>query len=178
MAIPSRPAAAAVDVDADSFRICAEELLDSGIPPEQASTACGSALDPEDLSLCVLGIDSNTLVAAEDALEACFQVRRPLELASCVVNINNETSNPDLTSVLNNCRRSLLPERFSDCVVGLSSGIDFSPAEAMETCISAEDFPRELFPTSVSPSDSSPTYELEDNPTSEPEDNSEQPPTD
>ena len=47
---------------------------------------------------------------------------------------------------LNTCRASLLPDRHSQCVVALSRTPQISsPTQAMETCISAEDFPRDLF---------------------------------
>jgi hypothetical protein len=48
---------------------------------------------------------------------------------------------------LDSCRRSLLPGRYSKCVIAVSEEVSgISPANAMETCLSAEDFPRDLFP--------------------------------
>ena len=124
------------------FQICAAELLRSELSRELASAACAEALDPQDLSLCVLKIKDLTPINANEALVACRRVRRPLELASCVVNIKNRIEDAEVRSVLDNCRRSLLPLRFSDCVIGLSSEIDFSPPRALTTCISTEDFSR------------------------------------
>ncbi|MGF1478716.1 MAG: hypothetical protein ACFB4I_04425 [Cyanophyceae cyanobacterium] len=58
----------------------------------------------------------------------------------------NELIQPITLLALNTCRRSILPERHSDCVVGLSQGIpDLAPADAMEACISAETYPPETF---------------------------------
>lgn len=55
-------------------------------------------------------------------------------------------SSPSLL-VLNSCRQSLLPKRYSDCVIAVNQNVPgTSPAKAMGTCLSAEDFPRELFP--------------------------------
>lgn len=55
-------------------------------------------------------------------------------------------SSPSLLA-LNSCRQSLLPERYSDCVVAVNQNVPgTSPAKAMTTCLSAEDFPRDLFP--------------------------------
>lgn len=49
---------------------------------------------------------------------------------------------------LTTCRESLLPARHSECVIGLSrTPQQTSPTEAMETCLKAEDFPRDLFPS-------------------------------
>lgn len=55
-------------------------------------------------------------------------------------------SSPSLLA-LNSCRQSLLPERYSNCVIAVNQNVPgTSPAKAMTTCLSAEDFPRELFP--------------------------------
>ena len=133
---------------ASSFNACASSLLDSGITENEAGIACADALEPKMLSTCVSEIRRETSVTGQEALAACYRVRRPDELASCVVDIDNNLDSADVASVaLDNCRRSLLPERFADCVVGLNNGIpEFSGTEALETCISAEEFPTELFP--------------------------------
>ena len=199
----------------NQFDVCTIRLLRRGIPEEQAAISCAQALEPTQLSECVLRIGEQTSVAAEDALRACFRDRRPVDLAECVVNIqedalqpylarlssinaptedageaiapapvledapndeasaseappvpvledapNDEASAPEAAPqvapdtlepitllALDTCRRSLLPERHSDCVVALSRDIpDLSPATAMETCINAETYPPELFP--------------------------------
>ena len=135
---------------ASNFDNCASSLLRNGVSAEKASTACADALKPKDLSACVNKIQGQTAIAGEDALTACYRVRRPKELASCVVKIDSKTEDAEIaTLALDNCRRSLLPKRFADCVVDLNSAIaDLSGTEAIATCISAEDFPRELFPES------------------------------
>jgi hypothetical protein len=74
----------------DRFDVCAGELNALGIPPEKTSAACADALHPEDLSVCVLSIEKNTEILAEDALESCYRVRRPVDLARCVVRINEQ----------------------------------------------------------------------------------------
>ncbi len=136
MAIPSSPATAA---SFNPFQVCAGELVRANISLELASQACAQALAPQDVSLCVLRIKTLTAIAVNDALVACTRVRRPLELASCVVDINERTQDPEANSVLGYCRRSLLPVRFSECVIGLSREVDFSPASALTTCSAAED---------------------------------------
>ena len=138
LVIPNTPTLAGVD----QFQICAAELLRAELSRELASQACGEALEPKDLSLCVLKIKDLTPIAADDALVACRRVRRPLELASCTVNINKYLQDANALSVLDHCRRSLLPLRFSECAIGLSREIDFSPPRALETCIAADDFAR------------------------------------
>lgn len=138
LTIPSTPAQA----DVNRFGICSAELLRVQLSREAAASACGEALSPDDLSLCVLKIKDLTPIPANNALESCKRVRRPKELASCVVDISNRIKNAEGLSVLDHCRRSLLPERFSECVIGLSTEIDFSPPKALQTCIAAEDFSR------------------------------------
>ncbi|NEO97527.1 MAG: hypothetical protein F6K58_02205 [Symploca sp. SIO2E9] len=155
IAIPSSPASAA----SNNFELCALELDRANIPPEQAVKACAEAFVPEDLSECVLRINLQTPTSGSDALNACTKVRRPVELARCVININHRTPNPEVLSVLDHCRRSLLPLRFSECVIGLSNQSDFSTSRNLATCIAAEDFPSELFPPS-SPNKSNPPLEF------------------
>ncbi len=143
--------------DPEDFEDCAEELLDSGLPDEQVAIACAESLVPEDLSACVSDITAHTPVEANTALSECFRARRPVELANCTVDITRETIEPYYRSDLDDagvgardalelCRRSLLPERYSACVVGLSRPrLNLTPMDAMSACIEAEDFPRELY---------------------------------
>jgi len=143
--------------DAEDFDNCADALLRSGLPEEQVAIACAEALVPEELSSCVSDIAEHTPVEANFALFACFRSRRPVELANCTIDINRETIDPYYTSnvtesaasareALDRCRRSLLPERYAACVVGLSrQDLALAPPEAMSVCLEAEDFPRELY---------------------------------
>jgi len=153
IAIPSTPANAFTEA-----QFCAAELVRfAALSQEAASVACAQALAPKELSRCVLKISELTPTRAQDALFACFKVRRPLELAGCVHDIHEKTQKPDAAAVIDHCRRSLLPLRFSDCVVGLSREIDFSPPKALRTCIAAEDFPRNLYPNFVPAAPTIPT---------------------
>ena len=160
MVSPSLPAAAH-----NQFDVCVEQIKESGVPGDQAGTACADAIIPKELSWCVRKIGRNTPVPAEDALTACYRVRRPVDLGNCVADIYKDTvrpyvatqgTNSETTSetgesisllVLDSCRRSLLPGRHSECVIALGRRIEnASPAKAMEACLNAEDFPRDLFP--------------------------------
>ena len=123
----------------NQYRGCVGRLLSVGISPEAAASACAETLRPKDLSRCVVEIEQETAIAAVDALITCRQVRRPNELASCVVGISRNSAEDAIPSVLNYCGRSLLPERFAECVVGLRVEADFAATEAMDTCISAGD---------------------------------------
>lgn len=147
----------------NQFDVCLRELTSSGVSIEKAQTGCASALIPKDLSYCVRNITQFTSISGDNALTSCFQVRRPRDLSTCVVSINNtilistgtkETNKTEVSSVtpimaaLNTCQQSLLPARHSECVIGLSRTPKFSnPVNAMETCLSAEDFPTDLFPS-------------------------------
>jgi hypothetical protein len=90
------------------------------------------------VSRCVSRIERGDL-AAVDVLSACTRVRRPLDLATCVNQINDSEDQPVLVNVLDNCRRSLLPERFADCVTGVRNASALTTPQAMQTCISAGD---------------------------------------
>lgn len=138
MALPST-AATIPSSYRNQYRGCAGRLLSVGISPEAAASACAESLRPRDLSRCVVEIEQETAIAAEDALSTCRQVRRPNELATCVVGISRNSQDDAIPSVLNYCGRSLLPERFAECVVGLRVEADFAPTDAMDTCISAGD---------------------------------------
>jgi hypothetical protein len=165
LSLPPRPAAAL-----NQFDVCVNDLIGSGIPGEQAGTACSDALIPKELSQCVSIIKNNTPVPPEDALKACYQVRRPVDLGNCVADIYNATlksyvsptANKEVDSseititkeesptlgALDSCRRSLLPARHSECVIALSRDVqNTTPVKAMEICLSAEDFPRDIFPS-------------------------------
>ncbi|EGJ33245.1 MULTISPECIES: hypothetical protein [Moorena] len=135
----------------NQFSLCAKDLKAANITSEIASQACSEALQPEDLSLCVLKIKVLTSLAGQKALGACTRVRRPLELASCVVDIDNKIENINANSVLDHCRRSLLPEQFSECVIGLNSANVASPDKALNTCISVNQYPSQLSPTFAPP---------------------------
>lgn len=157
----------------DNFGLCIAELVESGLEEPEAGVACAGALEPAELSFCVSAIEDDTPVEAQEALASCYRVRRPIDLAYCVVDIHEETSavlttedvetELDITETeefeyppavvdnailaLDTCRRSLLPSRFSECVVELSQSLEaFAPTDAMLTCIQAESYPRELFP--------------------------------
>lgn len=130
------------------YSICAGELLDRGIVPDQVAIACSQAIIPADLSFCVTKINRLTSVTAMDALSACTRVRRPVEMSTCVVDIFNRTTgaNPSVfvspaNAILDNCRRSLLPLKFADCVIGLSQHIDFRASSdgVLRSCIAAEE---------------------------------------
>lgn len=144
--------------DPNQFRICAAELQNADISVEQATSACSEALNPKDLSFCVLKINGITNILSTDALAACFRVRRPLELSSCVVEINKETRDPVPLNILDYCRRSLLPVRYSQCVVGLSRAVDIDSNRALASCIAADDYPRNLAPIFAPPAPQNPTY--------------------
>ena len=146
MLAPSFSARAAVG---DEFRVCAEELQEAGLSANEASAACADAIRPKDLSLCVLSMNQEVGVDANEALSNCFRDRRPLELATCVIEINDFIEVENLSLMVENCRRSALPLRYSDCVVGLTdtAGEEITPSQAIEDCISAEDFPRALSPS-------------------------------
>lgn len=151
--LPTAPAAAFFDfnsrnnVDERDYATCAASLLDKEISESAAASACARALYPLDLSSCVASIDDNETLAATEVLNACQGVRRPLELATCYNEIEAGDDADVRADVLDYCRRSLLPERFSSCVTGLRQETTLSTVSAMTTCIDAGDTPSSAPPT-------------------------------
>jgi hypothetical protein len=157
------PALADSATDWNQFDVCVTDLTTNGVNGNQAKSACAGALIPKQLSECVAMIRNGSPIEATPALQACYQVRRPVDLGNCVVDIQNSVlggytppadatkgvSSNDLSLLaLNSCRESLLPGRHSECVIALSrDNTTSSPQIAMDTCLAAEDFPRDLFPT-------------------------------
>lgn len=134
IAIASGPAAA----KRNPFGICTEELLFVGIDTNTAAAACGRALVPDELSLCVLSMVEDAGIDAGFALDNCFRVRRPEELATCTLEIDEALLPEDPTVVVDSCRRSALPLRFSDCVVGVGIEADLSVSAALKNCLAAD----------------------------------------
>ena len=134
----------------NTFRGCAGRLVRVGISSDEAATACAGALAPTDVSKCVVEIKKETTIAAEDALSTCRQDRRPNEVARCVVGISRNSGEEAVPGVLDYCgRRSLLPMRFAECVVGLRREIEISPTQAMKSCIDESDQISEFSPNFV-----------------------------
>jgi hypothetical protein len=134
---------------ANDFETCTRDLLEAGVESASATGACGQALHPADLSSCALDITKVADVEAEQALLACQSDRRPKELATCVTDIHQELAVDNSTAVLNNCRRSLLPINYSDCVVGVATAAELAVAESMAQCIAAGYRPEDLAPTFI-----------------------------
>lgn len=142
----------------NDYRLCAGELQRLDLSPEQIAEACADALEPPNLARCTLRLNVQAQVKATDALEACYRVRQPKDLASCVVDINQRANEAvPVSSLVDHCRRSLLPATFSKCVVGLRRQIDVTLPVALNRCISAEEYPVQLTPTVVPPPASNPT---------------------
>lgn len=132
------------------YQTCIADITGTGVEAAAAATACGAALYPRDLSRCVVRIDSSTALTSSDALSNCREVRRPVELSTCVVDIteiDNPTDSEPLLNVVDHCRRSLLPVRFSACVVGLRSQVDLSTEDILTDCIAATNRPRDVLPS-------------------------------
>ena len=138
------PAAARND-----FNACTGSLIDNGVASTAATAACSLALHPRDVSGCVDGVVDVTEIPASNALAACSRVRRPKDLSTCVSDIHQDLSIANSQSVLDNCRLSLLPTRFSDCVSGINAAAALAADASMQACISAGFQPRDLAPSFV-----------------------------
>ncbi|HIK13659.1 MAG TPA: hypothetical protein IGS52_25935 [Oscillatoriaceae cyanobacterium M33_DOE_052] len=123
----------------NDYANCAEALMQVNVPPPMAATTCGEMRRPQELASCVLDISTKTDIIPMDALASCRRVRRPLAMAACVVDIGNLSDASDGPNILDHCRRSLIPDQFSTCVVGLKQEIDLGTSQAMTACINASD---------------------------------------
>ena len=148
VAIDSGPARARYDDFDYDFKSCGQVMSGAGIPAQVAADSCAAALYPKELGLCVYNIYKQTNITPGDALSTCRQVRRPRDLGRCVVNISLNTRGGAPFQILDNCRRSLLPVRFSECVVDLTRTLNVSPTTLMQDCIDGSDRPQDFYPPS------------------------------
>jgi hypothetical protein len=133
------------------------------IEAEDALTACYRVRRPNDMADCVVDIHADALnVSPAAQSDATKDETKSAQTPSSAppaeaddrdssrptqLEINQDTEMSPSMMALDSCRRSLFPERHASCVIALSQDIpENSPAKAMETCLSAEDFPRDLFP--------------------------------
>ncbi len=134
---------------ANEFLTCGRVLTEAGLDAEAVAAACAQALHPQVMARCVTDITDSTDMMADQALTACQRDRRPQELATCVTALHTNLEMADSTQVLDNCSRSILPLRYSDCVLGLVETTDLSPAASLAACGVAGDRPMELAPTFI-----------------------------
>jgi hypothetical protein len=116
-----------------------------------ALKSCYQVRRPLDLGKCVVNINRQALMASNksNAPKTPSTVTETAENSlEPVIDTTETTSVTPIQMALNTCQASLLPLRHSECVIGLSrTPQTANPTKAMETCLSAEDFPRDLFPS-------------------------------
>ncbi|HIK44141.1 MAG TPA: hypothetical protein IGR64_04550 [Leptolyngbyaceae cyanobacterium M65_K2018_010] len=141
--------AAPKPAQANPYDRCTASLIDAGIGLEVATASCAEALHPERVSSCVVDIVAKTAVDPSQALGACSRDRRPDDLATCVNTIYSTLADTSAADALNNCRRSILPVRYSDCVIGVAGAAEISPSESMAICTVAGYRPENVAPTFI-----------------------------
>lgn len=135
---------------------CVQKITNNtAIAAEDALTNCYQVRRPVDLGNCVVDIDKTILqppstsekVEPETAPENIEELSEDIDMTENSEEMMDSSEESSLMLALDTCRSSLSPARHSECVIGLSrTPQPKSPEEAMETCIKAEDFPRDLFP--------------------------------
>jgi hypothetical protein len=130
-----------------AYKACVIQMSKAKVASEDAATACGRVLHPEELGLCVADLMGASVTSTE-ALTACRKVRRPVALGLCVEDLRAKLKDAPLTDVLSNCTNSLQPDFYASCVLGLTSE-KISTASALGKCIEAGSFPAELDPTFI-----------------------------
>ena len=172
----------ALPAQANEYQSCSASLTEVKLDRLSVAQGCAEALHPQDVGTCVVRIVNNQSVNNKivnlDALDACRRVRRPLELATCVTMIHQSTetmplSNDASKTVLDSCRKSLLPERYGRCVVGFRNNplqktiVDVAMTDrtkeldGLNTCLDATDYRKDikLIPLSevITPASPAPT---------------------
>ncbi len=127
---------------------CTAGMTAAGIAEADAIAACASARYPEDLGACVVDVNELTGLTAASALLVCERSRRPVEVANCTIDIHNSLLTSPSPKVLENCGRSLLPERYGSCVVDIADATEVGVDEAMTQCLRAGYRPWRIQPRS------------------------------
>ncbi|BAQ64708.1 hypothetical protein [Geminocystis sp. NIES-3709] len=114
-----------------------------------ALKSCYQVRRPLDLGSCVVNINKQSLIANNKSnLPKTTSNTTETEEKTPIEETMTTTSVSPIMMALNTCQASLLPLRHSECVIALSRTPQVANAtQAMETCLSAEDFPRDLFPS-------------------------------
>ncbi len=132
MTLLASPASANSD-----FFGCTTGMMEAGIAEDSAIAACASSRVPDALGACVVDVSESTGLAASSALLMCERSRRPTEVASCTINIHDAFFDSPSTKVLENCGRSLLPDRYGTCVVDITDATEVAVDTALDQCIRA-----------------------------------------
>jgi hypothetical protein len=122
-----------------------------------AVKACYRVRRPVDLANCVVDIYRQVPTVTETTTSEASATTPPDNSITAANRFEsvvsgaamNQEETPDTLSlmVLDSCRRSLLPGPYSECVIAVSNNVQgASPAQALQTCLAAQDFPRDLFP--------------------------------
>jgi hypothetical protein len=133
---------------ANEYESCTATLAGLKVTSEAAASACAKALHPQEIATCVSTVNGQS-VAIADALSACNRVRRPIELGACVTDIRSKMADAVVNDVLGNCRRSLLPKQYANCVVGVNTAVKLTVGKAMNGCLDAGYYPEELHETFI-----------------------------
>lgn len=112
---------------------------------EDALKNCYQVRRPVDMANCVVDIDNKILKnyapSTNSQTETSAEETDTIEITS-----NTIDQESPLMLALETCRSTIAPDRHSECVIALSrTPQPMSPVKAMNTCISAEDFPKDLF---------------------------------
>lgn len=116
-----------------------------------ALKSCYQVRRPVDMGNCVVSINKNSILGSATKATMTKTQMETTETESFAMGNEDNTLTSKVSPVmmaLNTCRASLLPARHSECVIALSRTPQvFDPNKAMTTCLSAEDFPEDLFPS-------------------------------
>ncbi|BAQ62774.1 hypothetical protein GM3708_3180 [Geminocystis sp. NIES-3708] len=117
-----------------------------------ALKSCYQVRRPVDMGNCVVNINKTSILktTSKSTLEKKEVVTTETETNLFATTEDNTlmTKISPVMMALNTCQASLLPARHSECVIALSRTPQVTdPTKAMTTCLSAEDFPRDLFPS-------------------------------
>jgi hypothetical protein len=130
----------------DYFSCVSEMSALEDIEESAVIAACAAARYPQDLGACVVDVNEFTGLTASSALLVCQRSRRPLEVANCTIDIHASLLESPSTKVLENCGQSILPERYSACVIDITEASEIGVDEALTQCIRAGYRPWQIAP--------------------------------
>ncbi len=137
--VGSTPAVAAIPTYSGNldYYDCAADMTDSGVAQADAIAACAGARYPGALGACVVDVNEFTGLTANSALLVCERSRRPIEVANCTIDIHTAFLTEPSTEVLQNCGRSILPTRYSTCVIDIVEATEVTVDTALTQCARA-----------------------------------------
>lgn len=115
---------------------------------KEVETSMEASMKRETETSMETSMKTETQTSMETSMETSMKTETEKNLFATTDDDTLTTKVSPVMMALSTCQASLLPARHAECVVGLSRTPQVTePTKAMTTCLSAEDFPKDLFPS-------------------------------